>query len=482
MTDLFFSYKNVTVTNGIEPVLKDFSFTIETGQHWTLVGDAASGIPVLLQAMAGKTRVTGGEIISPKNVVLVANNAHFKNRSNTGEFYFQQRFNSSDAGDALSVWEYLAAVKPFRESSTWSLPHTLKRMNLWLLAEKPIILLSNGETRRLLLAEALIKNPELLLLDNPMAGLDVASRENFNDLAQDIVASGITLVLSAKADELPDAITHVAVFENQQLTDTHTAAEFAQQINDDLSAGIDANLLSPLIADWDVPAFETLVKLEDVTIRYGEKTILDNVNLHVHQGEHWAIKGHNGAGKSTLLSLVNGDNPQSYANKITLFDIKRGSGESIWDIKKHIGFVSAELPRFFPTDQSCAEVIESGLYDTMGLFRKSKPENLRTILEWMDLFGIEAFAWSGFSTAPLSVQRLAVLIRAFIKKPAMLILDESSQGLDAQQVTLVKTIIDHICRTTATTLLYVSHYENEVPTCVTRTLLLEAGRITTPSL
>jgi len=98
------------------------------------------------------------------------------------------------------------------------------------------------------------------------------------------------------------------------------------------------------------------------------------------------------------------------------------------------------------------------------------------------LFGIEAFAWSGFSTVPLSVQRLAVLIRAFIKKPALLILDEPSQGLDAQQVTLVKNIIDHICRTTATTLLYVSHYENEVPASVTRTLHLEAGRITTPSL
>jgi molybdate transport system ATP-binding protein len=482
MTDLFFSYKNVTVTNGADAVLKNFSFTINANEHWAFVGDAASGIPVLLQAMAGKTRVTGGEIISPKHTLLVAGTTHFKNRSNTGDFYYQQRFNSADAGDALSVWEYLAAVKPFREGAIWTLPHTLKRMNLWALAEKPIILLSNGETRRLLLAEALIKNPELLLLDNPVAGLDVASRENFNDLLEDIAASGINVVVSVKPDELPDAITHVAVFDTAALKATYTATDFAQHIYDDITDGLDENLLAPLLADWEVPVFKTLVNLEDVTIRYGEKTILDNINLCVHQGEHWAIKGHNGAGKSTLLSLVNGDNPQSYANKITLFDIKRGSGESIWDIKKHIGFVSAELPRFFPTDQSCAEIIESGLYDTMGLFRKSKPDNLRLILEWMDLFGIEAFAWSGFSTAPLSVQRLALLIRAFIKKPALLILDEPSQGLDAQQETLVKNIIDHICRTTATTLLYVSHYENEVPASVTRTLHLEAGRITTPSL
>lgn len=482
MTDLLFSYTNVTVTNGAEAVLKDFSFTIQSGHHWALVGDAASGIPVLLQAIAGKTRVSGGEIISPKNVVLVANNAHFKNRSNTGEFYFQQRFNSTEAGDALSVREYLEAIIPLRESGTWSLPHTLKRMNLWLLAEKPIILLSSGETRRLLLAEALIKNPELLLLDNPLAGLDIASRENFNDLLDDIIASGIHVVLSAKADELPDAITHVAVFDNAALKATYKATEFAQHAYDDLAHGLDESLINPLVSGWDVPEFATLIKLEDVTIRYGEKTILDTINLHVHQGEYWAIKGPNGAGKSTLLSLVNGDNPQSYANKITLFDIKRGSGESIWDIKKHIGFASAELPRFFPQGQSCSEVIESGLHDTMGLFRKSQPDNLRLILEWMDLFGIEAFAWAQFSTTPLSVQRLAILIRAFIKKPALLVLDEPCQGLETQQATLVKNIIDHICRTTRTTLLYVSHYENEVPASVTKTLQLQGGRITHPSL
>lgn len=482
MADVFFSYNNVSVTNGAEVVLKNFSFTIHIGEHWALVGDAASGIPVLLQAIAGKTRVSGGEIISPKHTLLVANTSHFKNRSNTGDFYYQQRFNSTDSGDAVSVREYLEAITPFRESETWTVSNTLKKLLLQPLADKAIILLSNGETRRLLLAEALIKNPELLLLDNPLAGLDIASRENFNDLLEDIIFSGIHVVLSAKADELPDALTHVAVFADTTLTATYTAADFTRDHYSEPEGGIDESLLNPLIAGWDVPKFENLIKLEDVTIRYGEKTILDNVSWHVTPGSHWIVKGHNGAGKSTLLSIINGDNPQSYANKITLFDIKRGSGESIWDIKKHIGFASAELPRFFPQGQTCAEIIESGFYDTMGLFRQPQHSNRLHILEWMDLFGIEAFARASFTTAPLSVQRLVVLIRAFIKKPALLVLDEPCQGLDAQQVILVKNIIDHICRSTNVTVLYVSHYDNEVPAGVTHTLQLAGGRITHSSL
>src|SRR5688572_13384763 len=110
--------------------------------------------------------------------------------------------------------------------------------------------------------------------------------------------------------------------------------------------------------------------MKKVSVQYGDKIILDEVNWKVMKGERWLLSGPNGAGKSTLLSLITADNPKAYANSIFLFGKKRGSGESIWDIKKKIGFISPELHLFFDQGTSCFDVIASGLFDTIGLFRQ----------------------------------------------------------------------------------------------------------------
>jgi molybdate transport system ATP-binding protein len=476
MANILFSYLDVSIKNYGHTVFTHFDFTIHKGQQWAFTGNGPSGIPLLMQAMAGKTLVTGGSVVKAQSVVLVSTTSHFKNRSNTGDFYFQQRFNSTEAGDAQTVSDYLSAIMPLTENPHWTIAKTLQRLRLDALADKPIIMLSNGETRKLLLAEALIKSPALLLLDNPFAGLDVASRADLNLLLDEIIASGMHIVVAAAPNEIPPSVTHVAVFEDAKLVGEMPSGEFKpEEYSFSEDSTLDLDLLQKLIENWQQPKFENIISMKNVTIKYGEKTILNNINWQVNPGECWAIQGHNGSGKSTLLSLINGDNPQAYANDITLFGKKRGSGESIWDIKKKIGFVSADLPKFFPNDQSCAQIIESGLYDTMGLFRKPKEENREAITGWMALFGIENFAAKNFATAPLSVQRLCLAARAFIKMPPLLILDEPTQGLDTMQINLLKHIITYICENTGCTLLYVSHYAQEIPPCVTRTLALQNG-------
>jgi molybdate transport system ATP-binding protein len=197
----------------------------------------------------------------------------------------------------------------------------------------------------------------------------------------------------------------------------------------------------------------------------------------VHQGERWALSGPNGAGKSTLLSLVNGDNPQAYANNIILFDRKRGSGESIWDIKKEIGFVSPELFQYFPTDSSCLHVIESGFYDTVGLFRQTDRVKENICLQWMNLMHIPQYANKLFSMIPASAQRLCLLARALVKNPALLILDEPSQGLDTSQQQFFTRLIDEICTHSNVTVVYVSHYEHHIPDAVTKHLRLVSGKV-----
>ena len=212
-------------------------------------------------------------------------------------------------------------------------------------------------------------------------------------------------------------------------------------------------------------------------MRYGEKTVLDQVNWHVRPGEHWALLGHNGAGKTTLLSLLNGDNPQAFSKDITLFDRKRGTGETLWDIRKKIGFVSPELFQFFPYQNTCLEVVESGFYDTLGLHRKSQPGNAAQALAWLELLGIAQEKDKPLRNVSASVQRLCLLARALIKNPVLLILDEPCQGMDAQQRQRFKELLEVICAHSSTTLLYVTHYAQEIPACVTRVLRLEQGKV-----
>jgi len=329
-----------------------------------------------------------------------------------------------------------------------------------------------------LIAAALIKNPVLLLLDTPLTGLDVQTRQLFNVILSEITASGISVVIATSPREIPDAITHIAVLENGEIVQTIKKADFnADLFRDEVKTNVDTEKLKGLLNNTGKPTYTYMVKMNDVHIKYGEKVILDKVDWQVLPGERWALLGPNGAGKSTLLSLVNGDNPQAYANDIVLFDVKRGSGESIWDIKKKIGFVSPELHQYFPTDNSCLQVIESGYYDTLGLFRPSQKAKADTALSWMQALEIDKYARTLLKNIPASAQRLCLLARALIKNPDLLIFDEPCQGMDEHQQLNFKQIVNTICDMSDVTLIYVTHYQHEIPDSVTRVLRLDKGLV-----
>lgn len=217
---------------------------------------------------------------------------------------------------------------------------------------------------------------------------------------------------------------------------------------------------------------EEIVQLNKVSIRYGERTILSNLDWTVKRGEKWALSGENGAGKSTLLSLICADNPQSYACDISLFGKKRGTGESIWEIKKHIGYVSPEMHRAYLKNLPAIEIVASGLHDSIGLYKRPKEEQLATCEWWMDIFGIGTLRDKPFLQLSSGEQRLALLARAFVKDPELLILDEPLHGLDTYNRYRVKKIIEAFCRRRDKTLIMVTHYENELPDTITNRLFL----------
>jgi len=376
------------------------------------------------------------------------------------------------------VGEYLHSVTPTAAGSEhWTFERVSTLLNLRELLQKQIIKLSNGETKRLMLAAALMKRPLLLLLDNPLTGLDVQTRKEFNSIIDEIISSGITVILATSPHEIPDAITHIAALENGRIAQTFKKADFdAKQFIDETGDTVDSAELKALLnADSTKTPYNQIVKMRDVFIKYGEKVILNKINWEIVPGERWALLGPNGAGKSTLLSLINADNPQAYANDIVLFDKKRGTGESIWDIKSKIGFVSPELHQYFPTDNSCLQVIESGYYDTLGLFRPSQKTKADTALRWMRALEIDKYARVLLKNIPASAQRLCLLARALIKNPDLLIFDEPCQGLDDHQQHHFKTLVDTICRLSNVTLIYVTHYQHEIPESVTKVLKLDKG-------
>jgi molybdate transport system ATP-binding protein len=225
-------------------------------------------------------------------------------------------------------------------------------------------------------------------------------------------------------------------------------------------------MINPSVQVGDSQRADEIISLKDVTIRYGSKTILEHFSWTIQRGERWVLRGPNGAGKSTLLSLITADNPQSYSQDITLFGRRRGTGESIWDIKKNIGYVSPEMHLYFKETGTSFAVVASGLFDFLGVTRKVNEEQVSQVDACLALFGLEYLRDRSFQTLSTGEQKMVLIARAFVKNPPLLILDEPCQGLDVDQVRLLKDVVNQIADVSDMTLIFVSHYAEDVPECV----------------
>jgi molybdate transport system ATP-binding protein len=468
---------DVSVTFNNIDILKNIHLTIQPGEQWAIVGKSGSGKTTLAQALTGRVFHSGTVTFHlpdhnhTDRIMLIEQQHHFKNRSNTSDFYYQQRYNASDSEDTVTVQEVLQPMMEAAPGKNW-----VEQLHLTHVLDEPLIQLSNGENKRLQLAKALFLDPAVLVMDNPFVGLDVEGRQTLHRIIDTIVASGIAIILITPPQELPECITHVAVLENGRLVKAGKK-EDAQIAKTGEAPALPAEVIKKLQSSGDNNHFATAVKMVNVTIQYGEKLILNNINWEVKKGECWSISGPNGAGKSTLLSLVTADNPQAYANELYLFDKRRGSGESIWDIKRRIGFVSPELHLYFDRGTSCFDVIASGLFDTIGLFKILSTQQKEQVKWWIELLQLQAVQQRPLFQLSLGQQRMVLLARALVKNPPLLILDEPCQGLDEEQTGYFKQLIDELCRTFNTTLLYVSHYSKDLPGCINHSAVIKNGSL-----
>jgi molybdate transport system ATP-binding protein len=472
MSNVLVEIDKLQVSRAGEIILRDINLLIHKGEQWAIIGASGSGKTSLANALAGAI-FFNGEIRYhlPQNALieLVPQQHRFRTLNNTSDFYYQQRYNSADADNSLKVSDLLfAAHAPEME--------TLAELHVDSLLHKPLIQLSNGENKRVQLARSLIKKPALVILDNPYIGLDQEGRATLNHVIDSVVASGIHVILITSPSDLPPSVTHIASLEKGSIVFSGPRHLFpGLPLRQDKATNPDLSIID-LLREETTAGFETIIDMKDVVVTYGDKQVLDHINWTVKKPECWSVSGPNGAGKSTLLSLITADNPQAYANEIYLFERRRGSGESIWDIKRNIGYVSPELHLYFDNTSTCFNAVASGLFDTIGLFRSLSTAQEEKVNLWMRLLKIEKLKSRLLTSLSGGQQRLVMLARALVKNPPLLILDEPCQGLDEEQSSEFRLLIETICDHFKTTLIYVSHYQKDIPHCVKFFMKLENGR------
>ena len=449
---------------------------ISKNENWAVIGANGAGKTVLIDILTGKYALKSGEIRVKDNIprIQFIKSVSFRDiysLSDIQNSYYQQRWNAGDKHGMPVVKDLLSKY----EAEDW-LSFLTKSFDIEDILEKKINLLSSGELRKFLIIRSLMLRPHILILDNPYIGLDADSRIILNEVLEKISAiEGIQIVLVlSNPGDIPPVMTHVLPVKNMQFLSAKSASDFlSDEIFQENLFGREIKLDLNDLPDKGLGdcEFENALGFKNIHIAYGERTILKDLDWEVKKGEKWALLGKNGAGKSTLLSLVCADNPQAYANDITLFDRKRGTGESIWDIKKNIGYISPEMHLYYQKNVRCLDIVGSGFFDTIGLYRKCNPEQELSAEKWMQVFGIEDLKKRPFLTVSSGEQRMVLLTRIFVKNPHLLILDEPLHGLDVWNKKYVKKVIEGYCDNEKS-LIYVTHYNHEIPDIVDKRLVL----------
>ena len=449
--------------------------TLNSGESWAFVGANGSGKSSLARALAGELRPGKGHV-----------NNDFQRRTRLSLEQLQKLVSDEwerNNTDLLSEGEddtgrTAAQIIQDEVADDARCRALAQQFGISYLLDRRFKYLSTGETRKTLLCQALMAQPDLLILDEPFDGLDVASRASLAGTLRELHQNGFSVVLVLnRFDDIPDFVQQVGVL--AECTLTHVGkrrAILAEALVAQLahSEKLDGMALPeadqpdqlPQLAE-DAPR----VILRNGVVSYNDKAIIDGLNWQVNPGEHWQIVGPNGAGKSTLLSLVTGDHPQGYSNDLTLFGIRRGSGETIWDIKQHIGYVSSSLHLDYRVSCNVRTVVLSGFFDSIGLYQPVSERQKALARQWLALLGMDnQLADAPFHSLSWGQQRLVLIARALVKHPTLLILDEPLQGLDPINRQLVRRFVDVLIGEGRTQLLFVSHHAEDAPKCITHRL------------
>lgn len=462
------------------------NWKIFDGQNWAIIGPNGAGKTSLAGALAGEVPVVGGRItkaaeLQPAGKIGYLSFERYRDLIATEEARDESRFFSGRFTNGLTTRKLLADTCHSGGIIPPEMKNLLNQLGIQQLLHRSVRALSTGEIRLVLIARELFKAPRLLILDEPFGGLDEGSVRRLAGIIDELMRQHVQLILvTHHLEKIGSYITHVLAVKNgrvffqgprrrgldpgriRQLYDVSSGkGETAS------SKGPQTTRKGPVDTD------AVYIEMKNVCIRYDDRSVLDNLSWTVCRDENWQIIGPNGAGKTTLLSLVTADHPQAYANEIYLFGRRRGSGESIWDIKNRIGMISSEFHVRYRKPIPAIDVVLSGFFDSVGLYRNATFEQRQLAKRWMQTMQIADKTERLFHTLSQGEQRMVLLTRAMIKSPLLLILDEPCLGLDPPARKHLLALIDWIGQQPETQLLYVTHHPAETLSCITHEMRFE---------
>ncbi|MBD3238738.1 MAG: ATP-binding cassette domain-containing protein [Candidatus Moranbacteria bacterium] len=499
---LLLELKNVQINLNGRPVLKNINWAVAQNQHWAIIGPNGSGKSTLARSLWGAVDPNRGRIIlhfAKNNPAIPA--FHKAKIGYVGyelaqnliqEQTFQDQYRSFQGKPHAAVTQAQTIIKANNPRlKTHEFDQLIQELGIKHLLASDLRSLSSGELKKVLLARALVKKPKILILDEPFDGLDQSSQKQFTDLINRLTVDNKfqLILITHRAQELPPAITHVLVLKQGRIklqttkikaAQNQTLRQYLSTNQTDFSFNLDASFQKLIYRYYSKKikqAPDYYVRIQKATVFYGGEKALDQVDFVFKKNQNWLIQGPNGSGKSTLVKLITADHTQTYANNIWIFGQKRGTGESIWQIKQNIGLVSGDLQLSYTKPITALEVALSGFFDSIGLYRQANNNQRTRARAWFALFNLKDLSQKRFDQLSNGQKRMVLIIRALVKMPLLLILDEPETGLDLFHRQKLYSVINQIVDQTPVNLLLVSHYRDIKLTCLTDYLQLNKGRI-----
>lgn len=452
-------------------LFSDFDWKINTNESWAIIGNIGVGKTTLLKIISGDEylpinfgKLVFNNFFTQKDIEFISfsDDKKWIKRSN---YYYQQRYYTSLTEDEITLRDFIFYEK-LEQKQLLKINNLLEKYGLSNLLEIPFIQLSNGQKNKAILIKALQSSSKIFLLDNPFIGIDAISRNEIFKIIDHLVEDGKQVIYTTNYSEFASSTTNILELKRDKKYFTFQKENYSNKL--------DESEEKVLLKNEQSNSNQKIIELKNVSVVYEPKIILDNINWLVLKGEKWAVLGTNGSGKSTLLSLLYADHPQAYKNEILLFNEPR-KNQSIWEIKSKIGYLSSEFHLHFNEPLSVIEVIGTGFFDTLSLFKKLTETQVNTIFELLDLLQISHLKSRNFLTLSFGEQRLVLFARAVIKVPYLLILDEPYQGLDISTIKLCNAYIEKKLQNS--TLIFTSHYMEELPKSINKILHLANGKI-----
>lgn len=453
------------------PSLSFSRFTVQRGQAWSIYGGNSSGTETLLRLLAKTLRNYSAERLElPEKI-------GFLTAQRQQELFEKELAN--DDSDFLDHPDPGTLVREFLPGRAVT-SGIIQALDMEDCLDTGYRQLSSGQNRKLLFLTEIFSDAEYLVLENPFDGLDQKSRHQMEKILEEEMLAGRTLLLFVtNRGDIGKWCSHLALFHHGKLFYQGKMPEKNQL--DPLLSSIQDNGNQQQGFDFsEKKQRQELISLKNGFASYGDKQLFSGVNLRIESGDHTLVTGSNGCGKSTLFNIITGDNPKCYSNELRLFGRKRGSGESIWEIKNRMGIVSPTLHREHRGVGTALQVVLSGLFDSIGLYTKATRSEIAQAQKWLRWTGLVENAQTPFSHLDYGKQRLILIARALVKEPELLMLDEPTQGLDEQHRKQLLDFLEKVAGQHGTTIFYISHRTDEYRSFFEQRICLERYLVSLP--